>query len=209
MSANDIVAIAVLFVAYGLTWVLLIWSMRIVNFIDKENLRHIKQIRDRLEAGTTAGPLPSHPRGPVPAAAARPWAVSLGSWGTAVLRHRKAAVVIAAALTAGFGGILLTLGRRSGLTVDPNRVVVGVFENRTADESLDYLGPLISDCITEELSQTGLVKVVPVPSCGRTVSLAGYLARCPGRGAERPERARICHAEMAVLQWFVGLRRCP
>ena len=54
MPPNDIIGIAVLFLAYGLTWVLFFRSLRIVNFIDKENLRHLKEIRDRLEAGKPA-----------------------------------------------------------------------------------------------------------------------------------------------------------
>jgi tetratricopeptide (TPR) repeat protein len=45
--------------------------------------------------------------------------------------------------------------------LDPNRVVVAVFENRTGDAGLDQLGPMASDWITQGLSQTGVVEVVP------------------------------------------------
>jgi tetratricopeptide (TPR) repeat protein len=47
------------------------------------------------------------------------------------------------------------------IELDPNRVVVAVFENRTADAGLDQLGPMASDWITQGLSQTGVVEVVP------------------------------------------------
>jgi len=44
-----IVAIAVLIGAYGLTWFLFFRSLRVIKLIDKENLSHAGQIRDRLE----------------------------------------------------------------------------------------------------------------------------------------------------------------
>jgi tetratricopeptide (TPR) repeat protein len=47
-----------------------------------------------------------------------------------------------------------------GLDVDPNRVVVAAFENKTGDTSLDSLGGVAADWITQEISQTGLVEVV-------------------------------------------------
>jgi tetratricopeptide (TPR) repeat protein len=45
--------------------------------------------------------------------------------------------------------------------LDPNRVVVAVFENRTGDASLDVLGGMASEWITQGLTQTGAVEVVP------------------------------------------------
>jgi serine/threonine protein kinase/tetratricopeptide (TPR) repeat protein len=125
-------------------------------------LADLEAVKNRLEAGTTAGPLPSHPQSDVRATAARSWAVSLGSWGTTVLkRHKVPAIMAAVVIAVGLAGILSTLGRRPGLSVGPNRVVVAAFENRTGDESLDYLGPLTAGWITEGLSHTGTVEVVP------------------------------------------------
>lgn len=54
MSVSDIIGIAVLFLAYGLTLVLFFRSLKIIRFIDKENLEHMRQIRDHLEAGKSS-----------------------------------------------------------------------------------------------------------------------------------------------------------
>ncbi len=51
MSANDIIGISVLFFAYLITWILFFRSLKIVDFIDKENLNHLEEIRVRLETG--------------------------------------------------------------------------------------------------------------------------------------------------------------
>jgi serine/threonine protein kinase/tetratricopeptide (TPR) repeat protein len=48
-----------------------------------------------------------------------------------------------------------------GLEVDPDLVMVALFENQTGDKSLDPLGRMASDWITQGLSQTGMVEVVP------------------------------------------------
>jgi hypothetical protein len=51
MSLTDIIALVVLLLAYGLTWLLFLRSMRIIKFIDRENLKHMRQIRERLDSG--------------------------------------------------------------------------------------------------------------------------------------------------------------
>ena len=48
MAFHDIIALIVLFSAYILTWFLFFKSLRIVNIIDREKLKHLNQIRDRL-----------------------------------------------------------------------------------------------------------------------------------------------------------------
>jgi tetratricopeptide (TPR) repeat protein len=45
--------------------------------------------------------------------------------------------------------------------VEFERVVVAVFENQTGDGSLDSLGRIAADWVTQGLSQTGLMEVVP------------------------------------------------
>jgi len=66
------------------------------------------------------------------------------------------AVLLAIAIISFF-----VLFRGRGLEINPNRVAVAVFENMTGDESLDSLGNIAADWITQELSQMGLVEVVP------------------------------------------------
>jgi tRNA A-37 threonylcarbamoyl transferase component Bud32/tetratricopeptide (TPR) repeat protein len=50
--------------------------------------------------------------------------------------------------------------------LDPNKVVVAVFENRTGDPSLDPIGRMAAGSINEGLAKMGLVEVVPVPIGG-------------------------------------------
>lgn len=76
-------------------------------------------------------------------------------------RARRRALIIAAAGIVVIAGILFMRFRRQGLDLDPNRVVVGAFENRTGDPSLDAVGQMAADWITQGLSQTDVVKVVP------------------------------------------------
>ena len=53
--------------------------------------------------------------------------------------------------------------RSRGPQYDSKRIIVSVFENQTGDKSLDPLGRVASDWITQGLSKTGLVEVLSVP----------------------------------------------
>jgi tetratricopeptide (TPR) repeat protein len=64
-------------------------------------------------------------------------------------------------LTLAVGGLLLFV-RRSPERLDPNRVAVGLFANRTGTAALDPLGLMAADWITRGLTQTALVDVVDV-----------------------------------------------
>jgi serine/threonine protein kinase/tetratricopeptide (TPR) repeat protein len=66
------------------------------------------------------------------------------------------AFIILAASVAAF---IIFRGPR--IDVDPNRVVVAIFENQTGDEQLDPLGRMASDWISQRISQTGDIEVVP------------------------------------------------
>ena len=50
MVLGDVLGIGVVVIAYALTWVLLLRSLKIVNIIDREKLKHASQIRTRLRA---------------------------------------------------------------------------------------------------------------------------------------------------------------
>ncbi len=79
---------------------------------------------------------------------------------TVTFRLRKLLIPAVIVLVAA-AAIIFFLSRSRGLDVDPDRVVVAVFENMTGDESLDSIGSIAADWITHGLSQTGLVEVVP------------------------------------------------
>jgi len=59
--------------------------------------------------------------------------------------------------------IFLVLFISQGPSLDPKRVVVAYFENRTGDPKLDPVGGMVADWITQGLSQTGIIYVEPVP----------------------------------------------
>jgi serine/threonine protein kinase/tetratricopeptide (TPR) repeat protein len=61
--------------------------------------------------------------------------------------------VLAFMLFRGFWG--------KGAEINPDRVMVAMFENQTGDKSLNPLGRMASDWITQGLSQTDLAEVVP------------------------------------------------
>jgi hypothetical protein len=51
---GEVLGIGIVVIAYVLTWVLLVRSLKIVNIIDREKLKHVRQIKSRLRAGNTA-----------------------------------------------------------------------------------------------------------------------------------------------------------
>src|SRR5207249_5764602 len=75
-------------------------------------------------------------------------------------RRRSIALVL--------GGALLLLGARAAVQLlrqrgprrNERRVVVAVIENHTGDHSLDNVGHMAADWVTQGLAQTGLVEVV-------------------------------------------------
>jgi tetratricopeptide (TPR) repeat protein/predicted Ser/Thr protein kinase len=73
-----------------------------------------------------------------------------------VLIAAVAAVAVLAVAAAAF--FFVGPGR---LDVDPNRVVVAPFENRTGDPSLDSVGGIAADWITQGISQAAQIEVVP------------------------------------------------
>ena len=76
---------------------------------------------------------------------------SRGSW--------RAVVLAAGAVVVGIG-IWLAVGHRASVLV-PGRVVVAVLDNHTGEAALDPIGHMAADWVTQGLTQTGLVEVVP------------------------------------------------
>jgi eukaryotic-like serine/threonine-protein kinase len=79
-------------------------------------------------------------------------------------RRRLRRVAVAAAVGAGvaIAAVSFTITARSHRppALNPERVVVAPFENRTGDRSLDPLGVMAADWVSQGLSETGLVQVV-------------------------------------------------
>jgi TolB-like protein len=101
-----------------------------------------------VSAGRTEAPVPT----PTPATSDLPrhrrraWVLG----GTAVL-------VVAASAT----GAWWWRARATKPNLDPKRIVVAVFENRTGDESLDPIGRMVADHIVDGLTRLEGVQVVP------------------------------------------------
>lgn len=77
----------------------------------------------------------------------------LGRWKTALLGAAGALVLVT-----------LVMHPHRGRALNPNRMVVALPENHTGDATLDALGHLAADWVTQGLAQTGLVEVVHPPS---------------------------------------------
>jgi tRNA A-37 threonylcarbamoyl transferase component Bud32/TolB-like protein len=75
-------------------------------------------------------------------------------------RGRRLAVTGAVVAVLGVGTAAY-LTRERGSPLNERRVVVAVIENHTGDRSLDNLGHMAADWVTQGLAQTGLVEVVP------------------------------------------------
>src|SRR5207249_333218 len=86
---------------------------------------------------------------------------SLPSRGPLTGRRGRRLAVAGASLVAlaALAGALQLPRQRAPLS--PRRVVVAVIENRTGDSTLDNLGHMAADWVTQGLAQTGLVEVVP------------------------------------------------
>ncbi len=107
-----------------------------------------------------------------PAAARRPsrWRIA----GAAVL-------LVVAAATA----LLVWAPWRAGepaSALDPQRIVVAVFENQTGDRSLDPLGRMAADWITHGLSQIGEIETVPTSA---VIEAEQAIRRAGGAGPRR------------------------
>jgi DNA-binding SARP family transcriptional activator len=126
-----------------------------------EQIRRIAEAHDSVP-GYSNNPEPQTPSTSV---AARVEAVAVGA--PAIVLRRRAKLAswpwIVPAAGAGLavlaGGALIASSLRKP-AFEPKRVVVGRFENRTGNASLDPLGSIAADWITRGLSETHLVDVV-------------------------------------------------
>ena len=55
MNVRQVIGILIILGAYGLTWYLLLRSIRIVKIIDREGLKHSSEIKTRLKRKGSPG----------------------------------------------------------------------------------------------------------------------------------------------------------
>ncbi len=79
------------------------------------------------------------------------------------LKERKYAsiAIVVLGVFAIISIINLIKNREAVKNLDKDLLAVAVFENKSGDESLDLVGPMTSDWITQGIAGTGLVSVVP------------------------------------------------
>ncbi len=70
-------------------------------------------------------------------------------------------VVLAVGAVLQYVGGIGFLFRPGEPGLDPNKIIVAPFENLTGDESMDHIGRMAADWITQGVARTGLVEVVP------------------------------------------------
>src|SRR5881296_3002056 len=75
--------------------------------------------------------------------------------------RRGRRIGLAAGTVAAAAAAVVLAVRHPAAGLNDRRVVVAVIENHTGDSSLDNLGHMASDWVTQGLAQTGIVEVVP------------------------------------------------
>ena len=83
-------------------------------------------------------------------------------------RNNFAVALIAVVVVAS--GLTVRGLRREGGELVPDRVAVGIFENRTGDPSLEPLGSMAADWLTDGILRSGLAEVVPTTAMLLVVS---------------------------------------
>jgi DNA-binding SARP family transcriptional activator len=83
--------------------------------------------------------------------------------------------------------------------LDPKRVYVAWFENRTGDPALDQIGGMASDWVSQGLEQSGLVAVA---SSARAEDVKEQSSTMMGDATVAPERARLLGAGTLVSGGF-------
>jgi class 3 adenylate cyclase/tetratricopeptide (TPR) repeat protein len=79
------------------------------------------------------------------------------------LKKRKYAVIVGVVCICTILTLLIInlINQKDSLNLNKNLIAVAVFENQTGDESLDPVGRMTSDWITQGIASTGLVSVMP------------------------------------------------
>ncbi|OLB18522.1 MAG: hypothetical protein AUH12_02045 [Gemmatimonadetes bacterium 13_2_20CM_69_8] len=126
------------------------------------------------------------PAPPSPEAAARPVP-------SRPFRRRAAAGVAIGVLLLGgtLGGLRLRSRATATGALVPGRVVVGQLENRTGDSTLNDVGSMAADWITQGLQSTGLVDVIPSPTALQASRFVAQQAPAGRRGGGRDPIAAL------------------
>lgn len=102
-----------------------------------------------------------------------------------VWRSRRAMLAGAFALGLSAFALLALFPRGAAGKLDPKRVTVQEFENHTRDATLDPLGPMAADWISQGISQSGVADVLSVPMTVRDAGSGGSAVPRDSRARRR------------------------
>ena len=102
-----------------------------------------------------------------------------------------AALAVAIALAASYA-IFFRWEKPGAPALNPNRVFVAAFENRTGDDTLDPIGRLMSDWITQGILHNELAEVIPTTTMLQMIQNVGLV----GGGLE--DRAKLIELAQAT-----------
>jgi serine/threonine protein kinase/tetratricopeptide (TPR) repeat protein len=108
-------------------------------------------------------------------------------------------IFVFALILAGIGAISLILFSPRELSIDPNRIAVATFDNKTGDELLDPYGRVAADWITQALSRTDVVEVVPTTMVLQSSSALGI--KTHGLHSMDQLRALAKQTEVGTVIW--------
>ena len=158
---------------------------------DTEVVRYAEELRATTPAVVVESPSESPPESPpepdepagIPTHAPASGAVVIERQPPPVPRRRMPLISAIAVAAVALIAVVLTVSRgratsRSPIVV-PSRVVVAPLENSTGDPSLDQVGVMVAEWVTQGLLRTGLVQVVDARTMLETARDAG-----PERGED-------------------------
>lgn len=117
------------------------------------------------------------------------------------LRRRTLWLIAGSMVLIAGTAALMVQQRNTPSTIDPRRVVVTAFSNRTGDATLDVFGLLAADVITDGLQRANVVEVAD-PATMLTVSKEGDLSRTNDDPGTLRQLATMNRAQFIVTGYF-------
>jgi tetratricopeptide (TPR) repeat protein/TolB-like protein len=128
----------------------------------KDILVDLRRLKRDSESGKATSQAASEPETQAPApTASRASGQAAGVTARPGISRRVVVAIGAAAVLIVAGVALWSSLRKPAPKLEPMRVVVALFENRTGDASLDNLGRMAAESVAEGLQQIGTIQVVP------------------------------------------------
>ncbi len=145
------------------------FASRLTQELEVEPSPETKALIERVRAREAPGVAEPSPRSTKPPALKQEATPGGSTWVRPSRTRRRLLTPLAGVALLAATLVAVRMGRRvrAAASLDPKRVVVATFANRTGDSSLNPLGALAADWITDRLVRTGVVEVAdPGPDPG-------------------------------------------